>query len=130
MGIDVEILRTVLAKAHNPLLWNLVYYPEVQSDDLMNISVLRQSTPVLRKCAVNFISEADVQTTKVSLESVQNVAIPTLASTLSRMMHAQGIMVSAVSSMLFHTESNTSLLSGASLPWRPPSMEAQKEAMC
>ena len=57
VGIDAEVLRIVLAKAHYPLLRNIVY-PEVQTQDLMNSSIRRQSTLVLMEGAVNSMSEA------------------------------------------------------------------------
>ena len=129
VGIDLEVLRIVLAKAHHPLLWNLVY-PQVQSHDLMNTLVRRQSTLVLMKGAVNSISEAEVQTTRLSGESVQSIRIPTSANTLSRMLHTQDILATAVSPMSFGTETNCTLLSGAGLPWRKPSNQAKQEATC
>jgi acyl carrier protein len=131
LGMDMEVLRVVLAKAHHHanMLQSLVF-PEVQSHDLMNTSVWPQSTFVLTKGAVNSISEAEVQTTRLSGESVHSVGIPTSAGTLSRMLHAQDILATAVSPMSFGTETSISLLSGASLPWREPSNQAQKEATC
>jgi hypothetical protein len=54
--MDAEVLRIVLAKAHNPLL-HLVY-PEVQSHDLMKTSIWRQSTFVSIRSKV----EAQFQT--------------------------------------------------------------------
>ena len=101
VGLDVEVLRIVLAKAHNPVPRNQVY-SEVQTQDLMNTFVRQQSMPVLMKGAVNSMSEAAVQTARLSGESVQNVGIPTSVNTL--------------------------LLSGAGLPWRALSNQAQKEA--
>ena len=110
--MDVEVLKIVLlAKAHHPLLRNLVY-PEVQSQDLMNKAFWRQDMLVLTKGEGNSISEAEVQTTRLSGESVQSVGIPTSANTLSRMLHAQDILATAVSSMPFRTESSIYLLSG------------------
>ena len=88
VGLDAEVVRIVLAKAHNPLLRSLVY-PEVQSHDLMKTLLLRQSTLVLMKGAVNCISEAEVQAPRLSGESVQSVGTPTSVKTLSRMLHAQ-----------------------------------------
>jgi acyl carrier protein len=44
------------------------------------------------------------------------------------MLHTQDILATAVSQMSFGTETSISLLSGASLPWREPSNQAQKEA--
>ena len=128
-GLDAEALRIVFAKAHNPLLWNLVY-PGVQSHALMNTFVRRQSTLMSMKGAVYSISEAKVQKTQVSGESMQSVGIPTSANTLSRMLHAQVILATSASSMSFRTESNFSLLSGASLPLREPSNQAKKDATC
>jgi len=82
------------------------------------------------KSAVNLISKAKVQTTRVSGESVQNIRIPTPASTLSCMLQAQDNLATAVSSMSFRIETNCTLLSGAGLPWRKPSNQAKQEATC
>ena len=114
MGLDAEVLRIVLAKAHNPLLWNLVY-PEVHNHDLMNAFVRQQSMLVLKKYAINFTSEDRLQTTRLSGKSMQSLGLPTSVNMLSRM--PQDIMATAVSTMPFRT-TNISLLSGASLPWR------------
>ena len=84
-GIDVEVLRLVVAKAHTPVLRNPVY-PEVQSHDLTNTTCWRESTLVFMEGPRNSISEAQVQT-RLSRESVQSVGIPTSANTLSRMLH-------------------------------------------
>ena len=129
MGMDVEVVRIVLAKAHHHVnMLQSRFFPERQSHALMNTSVWRQTTLVSMKSAVNFISEAEVQATRG--KSVQSVGIPISANTLSHMLHPQDIMVAASSSMPFGTETNISLLSGASLPWREPSNQAQKEATC
>ena len=129
VGLDAEVVRIVLAKARNPLLRNLVY-PEVLRHDLMNTSIRRQSTLMLMKGAANAIPEAQVQTTRLSGESKQSVEIPSSANTLSRMLQAQDILATAASSVSLCTESNISLLSGATLPWREPCNQAQKEASC
>ena len=117
VGLDVEVLRIVLAKAHHPLLRNLVY-PEVQSQDLMNKAFWRQDMLVLTKGEGNSISEAELQTIRLSGESVQSVGIPISANTFSRLLHTQDILETAVSPISFGTETNISLLSGASLPWQ------------
>ena len=67
-----------------------------------------------------------MQTTRLSGKSVQSVGIPSSASTFSRMLHTQDILATVVSSIT----TNISLLSGASLPWRALSNQAQKEATC
>ena len=82
------------------------------------------------KGAVNSMSEAEVQTARLSGKSVQSVGIPISANTFSRLLHTQDILATAVSPMSFGTETSISLLSGASLPWREPSNQAQKEATC
>ena len=117
MGIDAEVLRIALAKAHNPLLQNIVY-PKMQSHDLMNSFFRRHTMLVLMKGAVNSMCETEAQTTRLSGESVQSVGIPISANTFSRLLHTQDILETAVSPISFGTETNISLLSDASLPWQ------------
>ena len=52
LGIDAEVLRIVLAKAHHHIhLLGGGVYSEVQSHDLINTPILRQSTLMSMKCA-------------------------------------------------------------------------------
>ena len=84
----------------------------------MNKAFWRQDMLVLTKGEGNSISEAELQTIRLSGESVQSVGIPISANTFSRLLHTQDILETAVSPISFGTETNISLLSGASLPWQ------------